>query len=535
MAKMKKLENKLTAEIASRKDELVLYGDIIPNPDKVLLTRGRGRNLEIYEDLETDAHVRTVISKRKRAVTSREWFVNEADGSEEATKSAELVRKCLNLINLDRLTEDLLDAVLKGYSVAEIMWGYDENEKIIRPLEIRSRKPQRFIFKQAENDCELRLLTLDSPIDGIEVPERKFIVFTYDRRFDNPYGFGLGNSLFWPVLFKRKGITFWLTFCDKFGSPTSVGKYPASASDSERATLREALEAIANDYGIIVPEGMEVSLLEASKASTDTYEKLARFMDEQISEIVLGETGSTNQSNGGGSRARDQIGNEIRLETAKADADMLCQVLNDSLVRWIIELNMPGAPLKEALLKAGLAKDIRGSFDSEILQPVFSVMASNAKNDALAEFKDIINNTLNGVCATGIDSKILEAAINFFEFQYREGDFGGAPKGLMYEIKAYATWLYDDGNAWDTLKFDKYFKSLREKIGTTYFTDLIKKYLLDNTHASFVVCAPSKTLNEEREAKLKEKLAKFKSTLTKAELEKMIEDTASLKKYQATP
>ncbi len=345
MAKMKKLERELTAEIASRKDELVLYGDIIPNPDKVLLTRGRGRNLEIYEDLETDAHVRTVISKRKRAVTSREWFVNEADGSDEASKSAELVRKCLNLINLDRLTEDLLDAVLKGYSVAEIMWGYDENEKIIRPLEIRSRKPQRFIFKQAENDCELRLLTLDSPIDGIEVPERKFIVFTYDKRFDNPYGFGLGNSLFWPVLFKRKGITFWLTFCDKFGSPTSVGKYPASASDNERATLREALEAIANDYGIIVPEGMEVSLLEASKASTDTYEKLARFMDEQISEIVLGETGSTNQSNGGGSRARDQIGNEIRLETAKADADMLCQVLNDSLVRWIVELNMPGAPL----------------------------------------------------------------------------------------------------------------------------------------------------------------------------------------------
>lgn len=345
MAKMKKLERELTAEIASRKDELVLYGDIIPNPDKVLLTRGRGKNLEIYEDLETDAHVRTVISKRKRAVTSREWFVNEADGSEEASKSAELVRKCLNLINLDRLTEDLLDAVLKGYSVAEIMWGYDENEKIIRPIEIRSRKPQRFIFKQTENDCELRLLTLDSPIDGIEVPERKFIVFTYDRRFDNPYGFGLGNSLFWPVLFKRKGITFWLTFCDKFGSPTSVGKYPASASDSERATLKEALEAIANDYGIIVPEGMEVSLLEASKTSTDTYEKLARFMDEQISEIVLGETGSTNQSNGGGSRARDQVGNEIRLETAKADADMLCNVLNDSLVKWIVELNMPGAPL----------------------------------------------------------------------------------------------------------------------------------------------------------------------------------------------
>ena len=359
MAKMKKLENELTVEIASRRDELVLYGDIIPNPDKVLLTRGRGKSLDIYDELENDAHVRTVVAKRKRAVTSREWFVNEADGSEEASKSAELVRKCLNIINMDRLTEDLLDAIVKGYSVAEIIWCYDDSEKIIRPLEIRSRKPQRFIFKQVENDCELRLLTLSSPIDGIELPERKFIVFTYDRRFDNPYGFGLGSSLFWPVLFKRKGITFWLTFCDKFGSPTSVGKYPASASDNERETLREALEAIANDYGIIVPEGMDVSLLEASKSSTDTYEKLARYMDEQISEIVLGETGSTNQSNGGGSRARDQIGNEVRLETAKADADMLSQVLNDTLVRWIVELNMPGAPLPKFWRDFEVGEDLK--------------------------------------------------------------------------------------------------------------------------------------------------------------------------------
>ena len=129
-----------------------------------------------------------------------------------------------------------------------------------------------------------------------------------------------------------------------------------------------------------------------------------------------------------------------------------------------ILLNMPGAPLKEALIKGGLAKDIKGSFDSEILQPVFSVMASNAKNDALNEFKDIIKNTLNDIIKNGIDKKIIEGAMNFFEFQYREGDFGWAPKGLMYEIKAYDTWLYDDNNPYGALEFDKYFKTLREKI-----------------------------------------------------------------------
>jgi phage gp29-like protein len=89
---------------------------------------------------------------------------------------------------------------------------------------------------------------------------------------------------------------------------------------------------------------MDIALLEAAKSGIDSYEKLVRYMDEQISEVVLGETGTTNQSGDSGSRARDEIGNEVRLETAKYDADALCEVLNETLVKWIIDFNMPGAP-----------------------------------------------------------------------------------------------------------------------------------------------------------------------------------------------
>ena len=200
-----------------------------------------------------------------------------------------------------------------------------------------------------------------------------------------------------------------------------------------------------------------------------------------------------------------------------------------------ILLNMPGAPLKQALLNAGIAKDISGSNDNSSLQPIFSVMASNAKAEKLEEFKSVIFNTLEGIVKTGLDKRVIEAAINFFEFQYREGDFGGAPKGLMYIVTAYNTWLYDDNNPFAVLKFDECFAHLREKINTSYYEDLIKDYLLNNNHASFVVCSPSSTLNEEREKILKDKLASFKATLSKAELEKMIEDTIALKKYQSTP
>ncbi len=200
-----------------------------------------------------------------------------------------------------------------------------------------------------------------------------------------------------------------------------------------------------------------------------------------------------------------------------------------------ILLNVPGAPLKQALLNAGIAKDISGSFDNSSLQPTFSIMATNAKADKLNEFKGIIKNTLDAIVKNGLDKRTIEAGINFMEFQFREGDFGGAPKGLLYAIQAYNTWLYDDNNPYAMLQFDEVFKFLREKINSNYYEEIIKKYLLDNNHASFVVCSPSQTLNEEREAKLKAKLSAFKATLSKEELEKMIEDTKALKKYQATP
>ncbi|MEW6708308.1 MAG: DUF935 family protein [Candidatus Riflebacteria bacterium] len=341
MAQKTQLPRELKIEIAHIRDEIPLYGGVLQNPDKVLLKKGG--NLEVYEDLETDAHVRTVLGKRKRAVISREWFVNEADETPEAERAAELVRRHIDKIGIDRVTLGFLDAVLKGFAVGEIMWVIDEGE--IRPAQIKFRKQQRFTFIVNDNTGhEMRLKTIAEPMYGVSLPDRKFIRFSYDERYDSPYGFSLGNSLFWPVFFKRKGITFWLIFCDKFGTPTTVGKYPASATKGEKALLKEALEAIAQDSGITVPEGMEVSLLEAAKSGIDTYEKLVRYMDEQISEVVLGETGTTNQSNTSGSRARDEVGNEVRIETAKYDADSLCEVLNETLVKWIVDFNMPGAP-----------------------------------------------------------------------------------------------------------------------------------------------------------------------------------------------
>ena len=329
-----------TTEIASIGRDLnrTTFGPVLENLDDTLKTRGGAKGLKIYDELERDTHAYAVLQKRKLAVAARPWQVDPASDRRDDKKAAELVRVQLQALGFDQLTAGLLDATLKGFSVGEVLWAVDGAKVVARRVVMRDQR--RFAFTE---QADLRLLTRERPIEGEEMPPRKFIVHRFGDKDGTPYGLGLGHKLFWPVFFKRQGITFWLTFADKFGSPTAVGKYPVGTKPDEQAKLLAALAAIAQDAGIIVPDGMLIELLEASRSgSVDTYEKLVRYMDEQISECVLGETLTTNIGSSG-SRAASQTHNEVREELAKADADLLSDTLNSTLVRWIVDFNLPGA------------------------------------------------------------------------------------------------------------------------------------------------------------------------------------------------
>ena len=198
-------------------------------------------------------------------------------------------------------------------------------------------------------------------------------------------------------------------------------------------------------------------------------------------------------------------------------------------------LDAPGAPLKQKLIDANIGKDIMSSYDSGLLQPMFNIIAKDADSGKLNEFKELINKELNNIVSEGIDKKSLKAALNYFDFRYREGDFGYAPKGLMYILNAMETWLYDENNPFGRLETNWVFDSLKEKVETNYFEELIEKYLIKNPHIAYVVTSPSKTLSEEKEKALQEKLAAYKAKLSKEEIDKLVADTIALKEYQATP
>ena len=175
-------------------------------------------------------------------------------------------------------------------------------------------------------------------IAGEVLPERKFITFTYGDS-DNPYGKGLGQSLWWPVWFKKNGIKFWMIFLEKFGMPTVVGKYPPGTLPEKQKELLEAIEAIQTDTGIKIPDNMALEFLEASRTGTVTHEQLCEYMDKQISKRVLGQTATTEGTPG-------KLGNETsqsdtQQENIEADADLLDACLNDTLIKWIVDFNFP--------------------------------------------------------------------------------------------------------------------------------------------------------------------------------------------------
>lgn len=362
--KASKLASVAKNEIASAARDYLhpMFMGLLGNNDDTLATRGMGKGLAIYDDIERDAFAFAVINKRKMAVVSFPWEVDPASTSLKDRKAAELVKTQLTAINFDKLTLDLLDANLKGFAICEVIWATDGSHIYIE--KVIPRNQRRFVFDEY---YQPRMLTTSDMLKGEQLPERKFVVHSIGAKDGSPYGLGLGSKLFWPTFFKRQNITFWLTFADKFGSPTTVGKYPSGTIDSEQDKLLAAVSSVAQEAGIIMPDDMKVELLEASRSGAgDFYERMCRYMDEQISVAVLGETMTTIAKAAGLGSGQSDVQNDIRLELARADADLLTGSIQQSLVKWIVELNMPGAGIPRVWRKIEAQEDLKARAERDV-------------------------------------------------------------------------------------------------------------------------------------------------------------------------
>lgn len=308
--------------------------------------------LTLAEEMEEkDLHYRCEMGKRKLAVSALPVVVEAASDSDEDVRLADEIRALVKRAGFRSLLKDLLDSLGKGYSVCEIIW---QRGAKWRPARYEWRDPRFFIFDRTSRR-QLRLLDESDLAEGIELAPYKFIVHLPHLKTGLPIRGGLARVAAWSWMCKNYAVKDWLAFAEVFGMPLRIGKYQSGASKEDIAILKMAVANLGSDAAAVIPESMRIDLVDSVKGVSGgnvMFEKLANWLDAQVSRGILGQTATTQGTPGklGGDDAQAEVRSDIRND----DALQLAESINRDLVRPYIDLNFgprenyPELALREA-------------------------------------------------------------------------------------------------------------------------------------------------------------------------------------------
>ncbi len=293
------------------------------------------RQMELFEEMEEkDPHLFSQLQTRKNAVTGLDFEIIPFSDDPRDKEIADFIEEQINGIeSFEDVETDLLDAIGKGFAVSEIMWGYDEGHVVVK--EIKSRHQKRFFWDSIDDSFKVR--TKDAP-EGVLLPGNKFIVHKYKARSGHTSRAGILRVVAWMYLFKNYDLKDWVSFAEVYGLPLRLGKYAPGASKDDKQALMQALIQIGADAAGIIPDGTTIDFINTEKtSSSDMYERLARYCDEQISKAVLGQT--LTSDSGGGSYAQSKTHNDVRHDLTVADCKALASTLRRDLIRPLCIFN----------------------------------------------------------------------------------------------------------------------------------------------------------------------------------------------------
>lgn len=311
--------------------------------------------LTLAEEMEEkDLHYRCEMGKRKLAVASLPVIVEAASDDAKDVMLADEVRAMVKMAGFRGLLKDLLDGLGKGYSVSEIIWK--RGAKWL-PASYEWRDPRFFMFDRVSRR-RIRLLDEENLSEGIELAPYKFIVHLPHLKTGIPIRGGIARVAAWSWMFKNYTVKDWIAFAEVFGMPLRVGKYQASASKEDINVLKMAVANLGSDAAAVIPESMLIEFIESkSTGSLDLFNKLADWLDAQVSRGILGQTATTTGTPGklGGDDAQAEVREDIRDD----DAAQLAETINRDLIRSFIDLNFgPQENYPELLLRAVEPEDL---------------------------------------------------------------------------------------------------------------------------------------------------------------------------------
>lgn len=319
----------LSEHITSRERSLdfTALGMILPNPDPIL--KAQGKDIATYRAMCHDAVIGGNIRRRKSAIKGLDWGLDRGQAPSRITRN---IQALLDDLPLQEIIGQMLDATLYGYQPMEIVWT--STGAMLMPEQILAKPPEQFCF---DPQNRLRWKSRQAPLTGELLPDRKFLLPRQDPTYQNPYGFPDLSMCYWPLIFKKGGLKFWLAFTEKFGSAFSVGKLPRNASEQERSQLLDNLEALIQDGVATIPDDGSVELIEMAgkSASAELYERLVLHCRSEINIALLGQNQTTEAS---ANKASATSGLEVTRDLRDGDAQIVADAINQ-LIRWVCAIN----------------------------------------------------------------------------------------------------------------------------------------------------------------------------------------------------
>ncbi len=331
----------LQQEIATRQSDPNFYGALsyLPNPDTIL--RKLGRSQEVFDAIIADAHVIGELRSIRSGLIKYEYRLQVGGDTPADIRALELCQQIMNnkpakgMQWIDTFW-NMAQGVFRGNQVHEVVWKREG--QFIVPDKIIDRPQRRFLFTP---DNDLRLKTKGSPVDGIELGDYKWLLTRHMPSHENPYGVALLSSCFWPYTFKHNGFKYFVKFCEKYGIPWAIGKYPQGTSKPDQDALADALANMIEDAVAAIPEGGTVELLEHKQSGSLVQESLIKMCNSEMSKALTSQTLAT-EIQGEGSRAASETHRERESSVNDSDRVIISAAMNELFV-WITEINIAGA------------------------------------------------------------------------------------------------------------------------------------------------------------------------------------------------
>ena len=312
--------------------------EVVRPNDDLLIQRGGAEAFNIYQRLLFDETVQASLGKLIQEITSREWKLEAATEKPGDVAIKDFVEDIIKDLTIDEVYRNFMEAYIVGFSTCEVMWRRTSGG--IRPFDVRFRDQRRFRF-QEEEDADygftMRMATREDPYEGLQLPPRKFMIMRYwSQANGDPYGCGLGRILYPLVKFKRRALESQLLYSDRFANPTAVAKAPLSATTNEIDTLYDHLSNLSQETALVMPEGFELEFVNPG-GTPEIFEKLRDSLTTDITLLIAGEDEAG--SAGAGSKASSEVAQNVRVARAHDMSQLISQIINKNLIRWIVDLN----------------------------------------------------------------------------------------------------------------------------------------------------------------------------------------------------